>query len=234
MQIDAHLLILVSLILICLYIFYCYTQDPKNMSQSDKLFFIQRIGELLKQNKISPQDHKKFSKMLHKEDEAMVKDSLKYPYTRLPSRIIKQYKDSGFYESGAFGNATNYFEDSEKIIGNIILDPSIQNMQMPAFPIYEKSSATNRDKYFYYIIDTRLSNNYKIKIPMNTIKVNGRKKDNVNQVGIDQLMSNDTIEILDFNFQPGTIFNVKLYPKQSGLYYNPDVGEIGVSGYTNY
>lgn len=155
------------------------------------------------------------------EDERQVNDPLTYPYTRLPRYIIDQNKSSGFYESGAFGSASNYFDDSEKIIGNLILDPTNQTLEYPAFPIYEKPSATNRDKYFYYIIDTRLQNNYKIKVPMNNITVNGRVRYNVIENGIDQLNNDDVVIINDFNFPPNTEFIVKLYPRQSGLYYNP-------------
>ena len=74
------------------------------------------------------------------------------------------------------------------------------------------------------MIDTRLSNNYKIKIPMNHIILNGRQRNNVVENGVEQILDNDTVEVLDYNFPAQTVFTARLYPRQSGLYYNPNLG----------
>lgn len=224
-QIDGQVIIIIILLIfgISLYIYNNMYSESKEVSdKAEKDYVLKRMAELKNPNQtihihgagVGGKDQ------ITKDDEDQINDPLKYPYTRLPRYIIDQYKDSGFYESGAFGSASNYFDDTEKIIGNLISSDPL----MPAFPIFEKPSATNRDRYFYYTIDTRLSNNMKIKVPMNTIVLNGRQRNNVVDNGIEQIMDEDTLEILDYNFPDQTVFTARLYPRQSGLYYNPYMG----------
>lgn len=228
LELDPQVIIILILVAICiiLYVYNNYFSSPKvsvgASSEAERLYLLKKLAQL-KQNKIINIHHGGggYVDPVTREDEKQVHDDLTYPYTRLPRYIIDQNKMTGFYESGAFGSASNYFDDTEKIVGNIILDPTVQGQNLPAFPIYEKPSATNRDRYFYYIIDTRLQNNHKIKVPLDNIVVNGRTINNAVDNGIDQLMTDDSLEILNFNFAPGTLFRAKLYPRQSGLYYNP-------------
>ncbi len=225
-EFDSKIFIIIILI-ICGIVLFIY-----NNTKSKNVDFELETKLLQKQMELNPglTKHKTininkfsdgfFKDKITREDNEQINNPLKYPYTRLPRYILDQYKDSGFYESGAFGSASNYFDDSEKIVGNLIVDANY-----PSFPLFEKPSATNRERYFYYTIDTRLTNDYKIKIPLNNIKVNGRQRNNVVENGIEQLNNDDSIEIFDYNFPPNTVFSVKLYPRQSGLYYNPYLGQ---------
>lgn len=212
-ELDGQIITIIILSIACIAL-YLYN----NQLNFQKPYRSQQLGHNVK--KYIPYNFKK-------EDDNILNNPLQYPYTRLPNRIIDQYKRSGFYESGAFGNATNYFGDSEKIVGNLIAEP---NSNISALPLFEKASGLHRDRYFYYTIDTRLSNNYKIKIPMNNLIINGKIRKNIIDNGIDEIMDGDEIEILDHNFPPGTIFTAKLYPKQSGLYYDPNISNDLIVG----
>jgi hypothetical protein len=230
-SIDFQVVLIVLVISVGIYLYFSYnsntekhtcSQNNGKLSQSEKQMLLQKLASM-KQPKvvnINKYDDGYFQDPITRDDHAILDDPLRYPYARLPRNIIKMYMESGHGTSGHFGQMSNLYDDTEKIVGNLIVDGGY-DIQLPAIPLFEKPSVINRDKYFYYIIDTRLTNNYRIKVPLKTIKINGKRRDNALDYGIEQIYDDDEIEILDYNFPEGTVFRAKLYPRQSGLYYNP-------------
>lgn len=154
-----------------------------------------------------------YSDPIKRQDLYHLYDPLTYPQTRLPRDILHRYqqyyREHGIYPPFNYATQPELF-DNPIMVGYLYRDAETDTTDdVPnALPLFRVKSTKSATRYHYYTIDQRYGTKVDVKIPFDNVIVNGRKFDNADYYGIEELWDDDTVEGL--NVFPNTKFRVKI------------------------
>lgn len=156
-----------------------------------------------------------YSDAIKKQDYYAMNDPLTYPQLRLPREVLEKYQE---YQDRT-GEPINFYQYHKPMFDNPILngymikqadstDPFADTSPI-TLPLFRVKNPKNTNRFFYYTIDQRNPTDLKLKIPLDGVKVNGKKYDNTEFYGLPELYDGDIIE--DIVIFPNTKFSLMLY-----------------------
>lgn len=154
-----------------------------------------------------------YSDPIKRQDLYHLYDPLTYPQTRLPRDILHRYqqyyREHGVYPPFNYATQPELF-DNPIMVGYLYRDAETETTDnVPnALPLFRVKSAKSATRYHYYTIDQRYGTKVDVKIPFDNVIVNGRKFDNAEYYGIEELWDDDVVE--GINVFPNTKFRVKI------------------------
>lgn len=160
-------------------------------------------------------DNDPYSDPIKKQDAYSMQDPLTYPQMRLPREVLNKYNE--YYEKHGmyppFNQATQPLFDNPILNGYLVKvtdqnEPFADNVPSP-IPLFRVKSAKNADRYFYYILDQRYLSKVELKITLDSVKVNGVRRNNSDFYGLPELFDGDIIE--NISIYPNNKFKVVLY-----------------------
>lgn len=156
-----------------------------------------------------------YSDAIKKQDYYAMNDPLTYPQLRLPREVLEKYQE---YQERT-GEPINFYQYHKPLFDNPILngymikqsdanDPFTDTSPV-TLPLFRMKNPKNTNRFFYYTIDQRNPTDLKLKIPLDGVKVNGKKYENSEFYGLPELYDGDIIE--DIVIFPNTKFSLMLY-----------------------
>lgn len=156
---------------------------------------------------------------IKRQDLYSMNDPLTYPQLRLPREVLEKYQE--YYDRT--GEWPNFYQHHKPMFDNPILngylikqadsnDPFADTSPVTV-PIFRVKSMKNTNRFYYYIIDQRNQTDLKLKIPLENVKVNGKKYSNGEFYGLPELYDGDIIE--DIPIYPNSKFMLMLYKNHS-------------------
>ncbi|AKI80064.1 hypothetical protein QJ850_gp635 [Acanthamoeba polyphaga mimivirus] len=156
-----------------------------------------------------------YSDPIKKQDIYGMMDPLTFPQQRLPREVLQKYQE--YYDKNGsyppFGQNTQPLFDNPVLAGILIKqvdenEPFTDNVPS-SIPLFKVKSNKNSNRFFYYIIDQRYFSKLELKIPLDSIRVNGVRYNNAEFYGIPELFDGDVID--NIALYPSNRFSVKLY-----------------------
>jgi hypothetical protein len=157
-----------------------------------------------------------YSDAIKRQDLYTMYDPLTYPQLRLPREVLERYNE--YYErTGSyppFNAATQPQLFDNPILNGILMkeiDPHepFDDKVPSTIPLFRVRSSKNTNRYFYYILDQRFLSKIELKIPLDTVKLNGVAYNNADFYGLPEIFDGDSVE--NISIYPATKFNVTLY-----------------------
>jgi len=199
----------------------------QQMQQMQQMQQIPQVSQIPQMAQMPPQppnitnvnvigDDDPYSDAIKKQDLYTMYDPLTYPQMRLPREVLEKYTEY-FERNGAyppFGQATQpYLFDNPQMVGLLIRDVDLNepftDNTPNSVPLFRVKNSKNANRYFYYILDQRYLSKIEPKVPLDHVRVNGKRYNDADFYGLPELFDGDCIEdIAIFPFQK---FHVTLY-----------------------
>lgn len=222
-------------VVIAVYLIYSYNNSNKNKilftnnNKNNETNLLEKMSEMQKHRdeqlmeailssrapSLQSGQGDQFMDPIKRQDVETSHDYFSYPQLRLPREVLKKY-DEYYEKNGTYpdiGQMTQPIFDSPILNGMLIkeLDETdvFDNNAPMTIPLFRVKSVKNANRFFYYTIDQRYQGQLQLKVPLDKIKVNGKRYDNSDFYGIPELYDGDIIENIPI-FQ-NSVFKVYLY-----------------------
>ena len=157
-----------------------------------------------------------YSDPIKNQDLHTLYDPLNYPRQRLPREILERYKE--YYEKNGIYPPFN--QETRPLFDNPILaaylvkiveenEPNFGDNIPNTVPLFKVKSQQYNNKYFYYVIEQRHLSKIELKIPLDNVKIDGKRYENGEFYGLPEIGDDSIIE--NISIYPGAKFRIKLY-----------------------